>query len=77
MSNPNSQSASPKTESRRMRTPVAAAWLGVSKSFLEKLRLPGDGPRFAKLGKIIVYEDVDLDAWAQARKRDSTSASRR
>jgi predicted DNA-binding transcriptional regulator AlpA len=58
----------------RMRTSEAARYLAVSESLLEKLRLRGTGPRYAKLGKkIVVYEVADLDAWADAAKRSSTS----
>lgn len=57
----------------RIRTADAAAHLGVSKSFLEKLRLSGGGPLYAKLGKVVIYDRADLDAWANARKRSSTS----
>lgn len=58
---------------RRLRTPEAAAYLGLSKSTLEKYRITGDGPRYAKLSKIVVYLTEDLDAWADARMRNSTS----
>jgi len=57
----------------RLRTQDAALHLGLSKSTLEKLRLAGGGPRYAKLGKICVYALDDLEAWAQARLRNSTS----
>lgn len=59
----------------RLRTAQAAAYLNLSKSTLEKLRLAGGGPRYAKLGKICTYTVVDLDAWADARLRSSTSES--
>lgn len=58
---------------RCLRTAEAAAYLGLGKSTLEKLRLTGEGPRYAKLGKICVYDLVDLDAFREARKRQSTS----
>jgi hypothetical protein len=54
-------------QKRRLRTLEAADYLNVSKSFLEKLRLTGRGPRYAKLGKIVTYTAEDLDAWANAR----------
>ena len=47
----------------------AAAYLGVSLSFLNKARsegAPGDrtpGPEFVKLGKSVLYRRSDLDAW--------------
>jgi hypothetical protein len=59
---------------QRMRTPAAAAYLRISSSLLEKLRGRGTGPRYAKLGKIVVYERSDLDLWADSAKRHSTSA---
>lgn len=57
----------------RLRTPDAAAYLGLARSTLEKLRLTGGGPRYAKLGKICTYSVEDLKAWAEARTRTSTS----
>jgi hypothetical protein len=57
----------------RLRTDAAARYLGVSRSFLEKLRLSGGGPVYSKLGKTVVYDAADLDGWADARKRASTS----
>lgn len=60
-------------QKRSLRTPEAAAYLGLSKSTLEKLRLTGEGPRYAKLGKICVYDLADLDSFREARKRHSTS----
>ena len=65
------------TANRRLRTTQAAAYLSLSKSTLEKLRLTGGGPRYAKLGKIVVYGLSDLDAWTAARMRHSTSEPNR
>jgi excisionase family DNA binding protein len=56
-----------------LRTPDAAEYLSVSKSFLEKCRVYGGGPRFVKLGSAVVYRKSDLDAWADERTRTSTS----
>lgn len=65
-------------QKRRLRTPEAAAYLGLSKSTLEKRRLTGDGPRYTKLGpKVVSYLLEDLDAWADARMRNSTSEKAR
>ena len=58
---------------RRLRTTEAAELLGLSKSTLEKYRLTGEGPRYAKLGKIVTYSFDDLLAWTEARTRTSTS----
>lgn len=52
----------------------AAERLGVSVSYLNKLRMtPGAGPRFAKFGTRCSYDPVDLAAWVEAQKRDSTA----
>lgn len=64
---------SPVRHRRRLRTREAAAYVGLSPSTLEKLRLTGTGPLYSKLGKVVVYDPIDLDAWADARKRTSTS----
>jgi excisionase family DNA binding protein len=52
----------------------AAAYLRVSKSYLDKLRVYGGGPRFLRLGKRkILYRKSDLDLWAAQRSFASTS----
>ncbi|MGE0741624.1 MAG: helix-turn-helix transcriptional regulator [Hyphomonadaceae bacterium] len=57
-----------------MRVREAAARLGLSKSTLDKMRCDGRGPRFVKVtSKIVGYDPADLDAYAEARKRQSTS----
>jgi predicted DNA-binding transcriptional regulator AlpA len=59
---------------RRLRTPQAAAHVGLSASTLEKYRLTGNGPAYQKAGpKIVVYRPEDLDAWLNANRRRSTS----
>ena len=60
---------------RYLRTPDAAAYLGISASTLEKYRVFGGGPRYHKLGRVVVYLVSDLDAFAQAQPRASTSDS--
>jgi len=51
----------------------AARFLSLSPRTLEKHRVIGDGPRFRKLGRRIVYAVGDLEAWADARACESTS----
>jgi predicted DNA-binding transcriptional regulator AlpA len=59
---------------RRLRTPEAAAYVGLSASTLEKFRLTGAGPAYSKAGpKIVVYRPEDLDAWLNSQRRKSTS----
>jgi predicted DNA-binding transcriptional regulator AlpA len=58
----------------RLRAHDAAAYLGLSRSTLAKLRCTGAGPTFTKLGRVVVYERSDLDAWCDTHgKRRSTS----
>ena len=52
----------------------AAAYLRVSKSYLDKLRVYGGGPRFLRPGKRkILYRKSDLNAWLASQSFDSTS----
>ena len=55
-----------------LRTPEAAVFLGISESNMEKMRLRGDGPSFAKIGRLVVYAVSDLEKFVEARKRMST-----
>jgi Helix-turn-helix domain len=54
----------------------AAKILNVSASYLNKLRMTGDGPPFVKFGAAVRYPTQALMAWAEARTRTSTSDSR-
>ncbi len=59
---------------RKLRVPEAAAYLGLSRSTLAKMRLRGDGPAYAKAGsKIVLYDLAELNAWLAGRTRHSTS----
>lgn len=40
---------------------------------IEKWRMLGTGPRFAKIGRKVLYRRADIRAWVQSRTRDSTS----
>ena len=61
-------------ECRRYLTTVeAASHLGVSKSWLDKSRLRGDGPAFIRIGAAVRYAVEDLDAFADQHRRMSTS----
>ena len=63
-------------ESQRfLRTAPAAQYCGSTKSTFEKLRLTGGGPIFIKMGKTVVYDRADLDAWLMSHRRHSTSDS--
>jgi predicted DNA-binding transcriptional regulator AlpA len=60
---------------RKLPTPEAANYLGLGKSTLDKLRLTGGGPVFIQIGKRVIYDVADLDAWVSTRKRTSISES--
>ncbi|MBW7836529.1 MAG: helix-turn-helix domain-containing protein [Sphingomonadales bacterium] len=51
----------------------AANYLRLSPRTLEKMRVTGEGPQFRKLGRRVLYTKGDLDAWAEAQTRKSTS----
>ncbi|MGY4227600.1 putative DNA-binding transcriptional regulator AlpA [Bradyrhizobium sp. USDA 4503] len=55
----------------------AAMALRLSERTLERWRVSGDGPPFAKLGRRIGYRPADLEAWIAARLRHSTSEASR
>lgn len=58
---------------RRLRTKAAAEYIGYSESTLEKKRCSGDGPPFIRLGRAVVYDTRDLDAWLAEHRVRSTS----
>lgn len=60
---------------KRLDTPQAADYLGLGKSTLDKLRVSGGGPTYIKIGKRVVYDPADLDAWFAQHRRSSTSQS--
>ncbi|QWK79138.1 helix-turn-helix transcriptional regulator [Ochrobactrum sp. BTU1] len=57
---------------KNIRVREAAAYLGLSKSTMDKLRHFGGGPRYFKLGRAIIYDTDDLDAWRNERSAMST-----
>ena len=60
--------------SRLLNVNEAAQRLGVSVSYLNKLRLTREGPVFIKLGaRRVAYDPADLAAWLKECRRLSTS----
>ena len=51
----------------------AAEYLGLATQTLAKMRWSGDSPPFFKVGRRVLYERDELDAWLAQRKRTSTS----
>ena len=63
----------PSLPPRYLRTPEAAKFLGLSGRTLEKHRTFGTGPAYRKIGGRVVYRLEDLQHWAEAGARTSTS----
>ena len=58
----------------RLFKPIEAAhFLGLSQSWLAKLRLTGDGPPYMKVGRQVRYSRADLMSWAEKTVRQNTS----
>lgn len=57
----------------RMSNSEAAEYLGLKAATLNKWRVFGDGPPFIKVGRLIQYRKVDLDAYLNGRLMRSTS----
>lgn len=64
---------SPTNDRRMLRVTEAATYLALSVSFLNKLRCSGGGPVFRKIGRAVLYDPADLEAWLSDRRRVSTS----
>ncbi len=58
---------------RKISVREAAAYLGISKSFLDKTRLLGTGPVYLKIGRRVAYDLGDLEIWVAGQKRRHTS----
>ena len=56
-----------------LNTAQAADRLGLTTSALERWRVKGGGPRYAKLGSAVRYRLADLDEWIAANTGHSTS----
>jgi len=52
----------------------AAVLLRLSERTLERWRVSGDGPPFARLGRRIGYREADLETWIASRIYRSTSS---
>ncbi|MEZ5748706.1 MAG: helix-turn-helix domain-containing protein [Caenibius sp.] len=52
---------------------AAANITGISVSSLQKMRVRGGGPPYAKVGNRVRYRIVDLEAFMAERVRNSTS----
>jgi excisionase family DNA binding protein len=52
---------------------IAAEYLGVALTTLAKWRISGEGPRYARVGKRVLYRRDDLDAWMMDQRVSSTA----
>lgn len=59
---------------RRLNTPQAAEFLGLAAATLERDRVTGRlGIPYLKLGRRVLYDRSDLEAWLDRRRRAHTS----
>ena len=65
--------ASALPQARRLSVKEASYHTGLSCSTLNKLRCSGRGPRFAKVGRRVLYDISDLDTWLAKHLKTSTS----
>lgn len=56
--------------SRFLNTQAASNMLGLHHNALSKMRCEGKGPRYLKLGRRVVYELKDIEAWLEKQKVD-------
>lgn len=62
---------------RALRTPKAAAYIGLASHTLENMRSTGDGPRYFKVGRIVMYDVSDLNRWLDKQRTNSLAGSQR
>ncbi|OHT18886.1 helix-turn-helix transcriptional regulator [Edaphosphingomonas haloaromaticamans] len=56
-----------------LNTIEAAEYVRLSKPTLDRLRVSGEGPVYAQLGRAVRYRKADLDDWLASRLTRSTS----
>lgn len=54
-------------QNETMRTPDAAKYLGIKTNTLEGWRCQKKGPKFHRIGRVIIYLRKDLDAYLASR----------
>lgn len=54
-------------------TKAVAELLGLKPNTLEIMRVRGDGPRFVKIGRRVLYRPQDIDTYVESHLRQSTS----
>jgi helix-turn-helix protein len=66
-----------KARGTRLTAKDAAAFLGLAPQTLAKMRVVGSSPPYYKVGRLVMYDRSELDAWLAVRRRRSTSDSTR
>lgn len=61
------------TPRRMLRVEDVASITSLSVSYLNKLRVTGLGPAFRKIGRAVLYDPVEVQAWLDRNSRASTS----
>lgn len=61
------------TSPEYFQTKQAAERYGLSASWLTKLRVFGNGPRYLKVGRRVLYERTTFEEWLATHQRTSTS----
>ena len=51
---------------------AAAVYVGLSPRTLQRMRVTGEGPRYVKVRRRVIYDRLDLDDWVAERKRRFT-----
>ena len=54
----------------------AAELIGLSKSYLDKMRMTGKGPDYLRVGARVVYRRRDIEAWFDKHVQSSTAENR-
>jgi excisionase family DNA binding protein len=60
---------------RHLTEDQAARRIGMSPSYLRKLRKFGGGPTFIRFGRSVRYSEAELDAWVANRVRETADES--
>ena len=55
---------------RLHRTPSAAKYLGLASHTLVQHRFRRTGPVYSKLGRVVIYDEDDLDSWVDDQRVD-------
>jgi hypothetical protein len=58
-----------------MDSAAAADYMGLACQTLAKRRCLGGSPPYYKVGRRVLYDRADLDAWLDSHRRESTSDS--